>query len=712
MVASAESAFLLGEELYTAGSIVWARDAFNAVINNFPESAYYNDALFRLELIAFELQDYPKALEYFQLLRMNAPTFEFMDLAIIAAGLSTYNRGDFSGSRVLYDQVSPSGDYGALAEYLKAVAFVEEDDRVAARLTLEGILDRGSSTGSEASLTDRARIALAQIQVDEGLFESALEHYSRVSPFSSYYDVAMLGKTWTLMRLGEYQDAYNLADRILEEVPASELRSEFELAMANCALGAEDLDMAIVMYQQLLIEHQETNDYYDLFLSGSTLTAGEYEAERERINGIRLGLVELKEEAYTQGDLELVAMIEEEEDDIRQLLIEISSLETMLSLPSDMDTETLTRELTRLIQQSRANTAVLVIAADEVHQLSQSDGTIQDQQDLAEVEQEIERIRLALQNLASQFDGGMTREFDWVLETQYGIAVATFMERELKRDSVDFLGSTYRDRIQVAYEQGDSTLALSLESQRTSEISGLNQRIDEGALLSAGYFEDFLASYPESRFTPDVLVRLAQLYYDIDNLQHSQQQAAAGIEQFIVEDYSRSIELYQQVLTDHPGSELEDVALYSMGYCLEAMMDFEVAVDNYRELLEDHPESDLAAECNIRVGNYYFDILQYDSSLVYFENILKYPGSSPNLFQHGLYKLGWTLYLTKDFRQSVAVFTYLLDDDRTITELGITRRGDIRILNEAREYMAYDFLEMTDSSLPPVPTAVSYLDRF
>ena len=712
MLASAESAFLLGEELYMAGSIVWARDAFEAVINNFPESAYYNDALFRLELIAFELQDYPTALDYFDRLRQSAPGFEFMDLAIIAAGLSTYSQGDFSGSRDLYRQVAPSGEYGALAEYLTAVAFVEDGDRISALATLEGILARGSISSSEVSLTDRARIALAQIQVEEGLYETALEHYSRVSPFSSYYDVAMLGKTWTLMRLGEYQDAYNLAERVLDEVPASELRSEFELAMANCALGAEDLDMAIGMYQELLMEHQETDDFYDLFLSGSALTADEYEEERERLNAIRLGLAELKEDAYQQGDLELVGMIEEEEDEVRQLLLEIGSLETMLSLPSNMDTETLTRELTRLIQQSRANTEILMIATDEIRELSEDRGTIQDQQDLAMVEQEVDRIRLALQNLASQFDGGMTREFDWVLETQYGIAVATFMERELKRDSVDYLGAHYRNRIQEAYEQGDSTLASSLESQRGGEISGLNQRIDEGALVAAGYFQDFLASYPESRFTSDVLVRLAQLYYDIDNLQHSQQQAAAGSQQFILEDYTRSIELYQQVLTNHPDSELEDVALYSMGYCLEAMMDFEAAVEKYKEVLEDHPESDLAAECNIRVGNYYFDILEYDTALIYFQNILRYPGASANLYQHGLYKLGWTLYLSKDFRQSVAVFAYLLDDDMMITELGISRRGDIRILDEAREYMAYDFLEMTDSSLPPVGSAVAFLTDF
>ncbi len=712
ILSNAESAFLLGEELYTSGSIVWARDAFESVVVNFPESIYYEDAVFRLELISFELQDFETALEYFEILRQSYPSFEFMDLAIIAAGLSTFNQGDFSGSRMLYNQVTPSSDYGALAEYLKAVAFVEEDNAESAVSSLEGILNRTGGTTGEMNLADRARIALAQILVDEGRYDEAINYYSRVSPFSSYYDVAMLGYVWTLMRQGEYQDAYNLAEKVLEEVPNSEIVSEFKLAQANCALGAEDLDIAIRMYEDLLTNFHDTGDYYDLFLSGSSLAEEEYELERERLDRIRLGLAELKEEAFTQGDMEMVELIEKEEAFLRELFTEISYLETVLSLPVEIDPETMEYELARLIQQCRNSTEVLTLTAGEVGELTESYGSELDRQDLATVEKEIERIRLSLQDLASKFEGGMTAEHDWVQETKYGIAVATFMERELKRDSVNYLGAYYRNRIQEALELEDSLTASSLDSLRSREIGSLNRRIDESAIECAGFFEEYLANYPDSRFISDVLVRLAQLYYDIDNLHHSERQAFAGIEEYVPEDYTKSITLYQQVLTEHPGSEVEDIALYSLGYCLESMMDFEGAMDNYRNLLEQYPKSMLASECNIRVGNYYFDILEYDSALVYYSNVLDYPGSSPNLFQHGLYKLGWTLYLTKNFRNSIATFAYLLQDDKNIDSLGIHRRGDIRILNETREYLAYDFLEMSDRSASAVATAVLFLDTF
>lgn len=713
ILSSAESAYLLGEELYNTGSIVWARDAYRSVIDNFPGSVYYPDALFRLELISFELQDYDEALEYFQNLKQVSPAYEFMDLANIAAGLSTYNQGDFAGSRMFYQSVSRSGDYSVLSDYLSAVSYVEEKNTAAAISVLQNIIDEAGSSSSDTELADRARIALAQIMVeDREDFQAAIDHYSRVSPFSPYYDVAMLGKVWTLMRLERYREAYRLAETVKGEVPNSELVSEFELAQANCALGTENIDLAIRMYESLLRERGGSQDYYDLFLTSHNLAREEFELERERLDRIRLGLSELKEEAYTQGDMELVEMIEEEEAALRSLFSEIGYLETVLSLPMEMDTETMEQELRRLIQRSRSETEVLTLAVGELRDVTEMTGSEQDRQDLARVENEVERIRLALQDLASKFEGGMTAQHDWVQETQYGIAVATFMERELMRDSIQYLGAYYRNASEAAMAEGDTARAAALDSMRIREIADLNRKIDEAAVEVAGYFEDYLASYPDSRFSADVLIRLAQLYYDIDNLQHSQRQASAGMGEYIPEDYSRSIELYEKILTDHPESEVEDVALYSMGYCLESMMDFESAVSNYKRLLRDHPQSDLAAECNLRVGNYYFDILAYDSALVYFERILDYPGSSPNLFQHGLYKLGWTLYLKKDFNRSIAAFAYLLEDNMAIDSLGISRRGDIRILNESREYMAYDFLEMHDMSPGAVDQAVTFLEDF
>lgn len=706
---SAESAFQLGEELYMAGSIVWARDAFESVIQNFPGSQYHTEALFRLELIYFELQDFDNALAFYDSLRTRSPGFLHMDLATIAAGLSHHNLGRFAMSRGLMSQIQPQSEYAALAQYLTAVAYVEEGSYAEAKTALEGILQRARTHRAEAGLADRARIALAQIYVEEGNFDRALEFYGMISPFSPYYDVGMLGMVWVYMRRQDYQDAYNLAQRVVEEVPNSELRSEFELAMANCALGAEDLDVAIDRYEQLLRQHRESEDYYELFLSGSS--GDQYQSERERLERIRAGLAELKEQAYASGAFDVVEIIEQEEEALRQMFIQISGMEASQSLPAgQMDTQTMERELNRLISESRASTDALALSVEETRLLAEAGGTDEELSRLAAVESEVQRIRLSLQDLASKFDEGMTQEHDWIQETQYGIAIAYYMERELRRDSLAYLGTYYQRRIQEAYAAGDSGGAQGLILQRQVETSALQDRIEASAVQCTALFEEYISNFPESRFSADVLVRLAQLYYDLDNSAFLDRIASASPESgLLLEDYTRSIDLYNRVLNSYPGSEVEDVALYSLGYCLDKMGDPQGAVSSYRRLLEEHPNSALAPETNIRAGDFYFDSFAFDSAEVYYRRILDYPQADPDLFQLGVYKLGWTYYLLNDYLRSAAVFAYLIVDGEAMDSLGIPRRGGAMI-DESMEYIAHDFMEQT--TRPPVALATDFLDSF
>ncbi|MBN1435199.1 tetratricopeptide repeat protein [Candidatus Fermentibacterales bacterium] len=706
---SASSAFRLGEELYESGSIVWARDAFEAVIENFPESDFCVQALFRLELICFELQDFEQSLAYFGELRQRDPVFEHMDLALITAALSNYSTGEFPECRRLLGDISPTGRFDVLADYLTAVAFVEEGQVDAARETLENILSRAGTHREEAALADRARIALAEIMVDEESFEEALDQYDRISPFSPYYDIGMLGKVWVLMRQEEYQSAYNLAERVLREVPSTELRNEFDLAMANCALGAEDLDVAIARYRQLMNEHRQSVGMQELFLSGSS-TEEQYEEERERLERIRLGLAELKAEAYSRGDLEAVEMIEREEEAIRQLFVSISAMEAEMSLPvEEMSTESMIRELNRLISVNRDQTEALAISVDEVERLASSSGNAAQLREIGDLEEEVDRIRLALQDLASKFETGLTQSHEWLQETQYGIAIATYMERELRRDSLNYLGYLYQDQIRLAEGQDDSIAVRNLQAERQRRTTALQQRIDASAIECAELLEEYLASFPESRFTADILVRLAQLYYDIDKAAYLDMIASSTGETFVPEDYTRSVELYQRVLDNYPGSDVEDVALYSLGYCLQKMGDPAGAVANYRRLLAQYPQSALAAETNIRAGDFYFESFEFDSAEVYYTNILDHPGADPDLYQLGIYKLGWTYYLLNDYKKSVAVFAYLIRDSQRMEELGVASRSGAMV-NEAMEYMAHDFMEQGQQA--PVSLATRFLDRF
>jgi tetratricopeptide (TPR) repeat protein len=704
ILSSAQSAFELGEELYTSGSIVWAKDAFMSVIENFPESEYYYPALFRLELIYFELQDYEATVSSYETLRESSPGFEYIDIAVIVGSLAKYHMGEYENARTELLLIAPTSENIALANYLKAVTYVAEGNNDAAVSELQLVVDQAGR--NQNGIADRARIAIAQIYVDQGMLEESIEEYEKVSPFSAYYDVAMLGLTWTLMRQERYQDAYNLAERVTEEVPGTELFSEFELVMANCALGAQDIDIAISMYRQLMDDYGTSGDFYEAFLTGQDVS-DQYETERERLDRIRLGLTELKEEAYLQGDMELVALIEEEETSLRGLFVDISGFEASLSMPVNMDSETMQQEINRLITTSRADSERLAIEIASTQEIAQSAGTETDRQELLLLEQEVSRLRLALQDLASKMDSGMAADHDWMQEAQYGIAIATFMERELKRDSLNYLGAYYTSRIEESYAANDSIRAEGFVQQKLAETLALQRRIDESGIECASYFEEYLAHYPETRFTPDILVRLAQLYYEIDKNSYLDRVASSGGD-FIPADYSRTIELYQRVLNQYADSEVEDIALYSLGYALNEMGDPAGSIANYRRLLAQYPNSPLAPETYVRAGDFYFDSFEFDSAYVFYNEVLNYSDASSTIYQFGIYKLGWTAYLLNEYEHSIALFGYLIRDSRRMDDLGLRRNTNM--INEAIEYLAHDFMEQKSGL--PVTLATNFLDDY
>lgn len=702
---SAQSAFELGEELYSTGSIVWARDAFVSVVENFSDSDYYDAALFRLELISFELQNYENTVTYFNELRAVSPGFEYADISVIVGGLAKYHMGEFEESRTTLQQIAASSEQSSLAAYLIAVTYVAQDNTHAAITELQKVIDNASR--SETGIADRARIAIAQIYVDEEDLDRAVDEYRRVSPFSAYYDVAMLGLTWTYMRQEEYQDAYNLAEKVLDEIPGTELFSEFELAMANCALGAQDIDIAITMYRQLMSDYGAGDNLYDTFRSGEDVE-NQYDSERERLDRIRLGLTELKEEAYMQGDMELVALIEAEEASLRSLFVDISGFEATLSMPVGMDSETMQQQMNNLISASRASSERLALEIENTQTVADNAGSEADRQDLLLLEAEVSRIRLALQDLASKMDSGMAADHDWMQETQYGIAIATFIERELKRDSLTYLGAYYNARIAALYVEGDTVRAEALSTLRREETSALGRRIDESGIACATYFEEYLAHYPESRFTADIYVRLAQLYYEIDKNTLIDLRELAGGQDYIPADYSRTINLYQRVLNQYPNSEVEDIALYSLGYALNEMGDPDGSVASYRRLLAEFPNSLLAPETYLRTGDFYFEAFQYDSAYFFYNQILDYPESNSTHYQFGIYKLGWTAYLINEYEHSIALFGYLIRDSQRMDDLGLTRMTDM--VSEAVEYLAHDFMEQNIG--PPVLLATNFLDAF
>lgn len=265
--------------------------------------------------------------------------------------------------------------------------------------------------------------------------------------------------------------------------------------------------------------------------------------------------------------------------------------------------------------------------------------------------------------------------------------------------------------VEKKYEEKRNLLANSYEKAiRDLEVLERRERLDAIAA-----FEEFLQRYPnDPRYTPDVMFRLAELYYERSSDDHAvaMREYEETLKKLDPEknptppaepkiDFSKSIALYQRLLNDFPSYKLNDASWYLLGYCQEKQEDFIAGLASYQQLIARYPKSRFTTEAWVRIGEYYFDAYDVPNALALaieaYEHAVadvKHP-----LYDKALYKLGWTYYRMDRFDEAVGRFLALVDfyegeaKKKGEEEVG----GDLR--NEALQYTAISFVDEKWGSL-------------
>jgi tetratricopeptide (TPR) repeat protein len=297
----------------------------------------------------------------------------------------------------------------------------------------------------------------------------------------------------------------------------------------------------------------------------------------------------------------------------------------------------------------------------------------------------------------SRFAGlGRTPEQEKLLE-ELSEAVQRYEEesREYKREIQNLIQKKYqerRDRLSASYEKA---------------ISGLEDQERQERLAAIARFEEFLRRYPdEPRYTPDVMFRLAELYYERSSDTHlvamrEHEEKLRALPESAEPppepqpDFNPSIALYRQLLARFPDYRLNDGAWYLLGYCLEKQNAFEEGLAAYQKLIAHYPASRFSTEAWVRIGEYHFDSYSDPDALPKaaqaYEAAIR--DTSHPLYDKALYKLAWTYYRMDRFDEAVARFVALMDfyEAQRAAKGDEAGGGDLR--TEALQYTAISFAD-------------------
>ncbi|MFP2910966.1 tetratricopeptide repeat protein [Pyxidicoccus sp. 3LFB2] len=266
--------------------------------------------------------------------------------------------------------------------------------------------------------------------------------------------------------------------------------------------------------------------------------------------------------------------------------------------------------------------------------------------------------------------------------------------------------------VERKYEQKRGSLAGSYEKAiRDLEAQERKERLD-----AIARFEEFLRRYPnEPRYTPDVMFRLAELYYERSADEHllaakeyrermealdSNPDAEVPTEPTV--DFADSIALYRRLLKQYPDYRLNDGATYLLGYCLEEQKQFDESLATYEQLIARYPKSRFATEAWVRIGEHWFEDYEdpkaLDKAALAFESASK--DTSHPLYDKAVYKLGWTYYRMDRFDEAVDSFLTLADfyEAQRVARGDAKAGGDLR--EEALQYVAISLADETWGGMP------------
>jgi len=158
-------------------------------------------------------------------------------------------------------------------------------------------------------------------------------------------------------------------------------------------------------------------------------------------------------------------------------------------------------------------------------------------------------------------------------------------------------------------------------------------------------------------------------------------------------DHSRSIAIYEQLLTLYPARAANDSALYQLakGYYESGQTD--EAISAMDRLLKNYPNSYYRGEASFRLGEFYFESGLFKQAAAAYEAALV-AQNDPHLAEIIRYKLGWTYFELQDYPKASELFLNILDS-RAIQDRSGRKRLDIYAYNEQETAMLKEVINAT-----------------
>ena len=238
-----DAIFLLGEALYQDKDLNSARNYFRQAVQRHTGSRQEQNALERLIEIALHSGDLDEVDDYLARLQ-NVPAASLQPSVPYVRGKAAYFRDRLDEALFAFQALPPSNPYYLRARYFYATIWVKKGDLASGLIAFDNVLRSQPQSDADKEIQDLARLAAGRLYYQRGEFEKARDMYASISRQSKYFEDAMNELAWTAIKAKDYRAAYRALDLMLLQNPDSPQAPELRLLMGNLHVRVANFALA------------------------------------------------------------------------------------------------------------------------------------------------------------------------------------------------------------------------------------------------------------------------------------------------------------------------------------------------------------------------------------------------------------------------------------------------------------------------------------
>ena len=244
-----DALFLLGESLYQDKDYNSAKRYFTQAIEKRTGSRQEQKAVQRLIEIAVHTGEMDRIDDLLARLQ-NVPLANLEPSVPYVRGKAAYFQGRLDDALEAFTSLPPNHPYYLRARYFAATTWVKKGDLASALVSFDAVLRTQAQTEEDREIQDLARLALGRLYYERGEFEKARDMYASLPRQSKHFEEAMDELAWTAIKAKDYKAAYRALDLILLQNPDTPQGPELRLLMGNLHVRVGNFALANDVFLQ------------------------------------------------------------------------------------------------------------------------------------------------------------------------------------------------------------------------------------------------------------------------------------------------------------------------------------------------------------------------------------------------------------------------------------------------------------------------------